>query len=79
MERKEKKKRAQRTGGRVLRSNPQLIFPNHLCCFTSLAPLLLPSLVRSCLSSNRFTQSFPALEFIIHTLASRISLLNKKG
>ena len=54
--------RDKRTGGRVFRSNPQLIFANHLCCFTSLAPLLLPNLVRSLLSSSRFTQSFPALE-----------------
>lgn len=49
------------TGGRLFRSSPQLIFPNHLCCFTSLAPLLLPNLVRSFLSNSRVTQSLPDL------------------
>jgi len=49
------------TGGRVFRSKPQFILENHLCCFTSLAPLLLPNLVHSFLSSNRVMQSFPAL------------------
>jgi len=49
------------TGGRVFRKRPQLIFANHLCCFTSLAPLRLPSRVLSDLSSNRIMQAFPAL------------------
>lgn len=49
------------TGGRVFLSRPQLIFANHLCCLTSLAPLLLPSLVRSFLSSSRVMQSLHAL------------------
>ncbi len=50
------------TGGRVFRKSPQLIFANHLCCLTSLAPLLLPNLVLSHLSSKRIMQSFPALK-----------------
>lgn len=40
------------TGGWVFLSNPQLILENHLCCLTSLAPLLLPSRVSSFLSSS---------------------------
>lgn len=49
------------TGGRVFRNRPQLIFANHLCCFTSLAPLRLPSRVFSFLSNSRVIQSLPAL------------------
>lgn len=41
------------TGGCVLRRRPQLILANHLCCFTSEAPLLLPRRVVSRLSRSR--------------------------
>ena len=50
------------TGGRLFRSRPQFTFENHLCCFTSLAPLRLPSRVRSSLSSKRVMQSLAALQ-----------------
>lgn len=50
------------TGGRLLRSRPQFTLPNHLCCFTSLAPLRLPSRVRSSLSNKRRIQSLAALQ-----------------
>jgi len=49
------------TGGSVFRNRPQLILPNHLCCFTSLAPLLLPNRAFSSLSSRRLMTSLPAL------------------
>ena len=50
------------TGGRLFRSRPQFTFENHLCCFTSLAPLRLPSRVRSSLSNRRVMQSLAALQ-----------------
>lgn len=40
------------TGGCVFRSKPQLIFENHLCCLTSLAPDRLPSRRVSSLMSS---------------------------
>ena len=49
------------TGGCVFRKRPQLILANHLCCLTSLAPLLLPRREPSRLSSRRVTASLPAL------------------
>jgi hypothetical protein len=59
------------TGGCMCRSKPQLTFANHLCCFTSLAPLLLPSRVRSSLSSSRVMQSLPALISSIRNISAR--------
>lgn len=49
------------TGGCVFRSRPQLIFANHLCCFTSEAPLLLPRRLDSRLSKSREIASLHAL------------------
>ena len=55
------KKRWELTGGCVFRKRPQLILPNHLCCLTSDAPLLLPRRVHSLLSRRRVMMSLPAL------------------
>lgn len=49
--------RSSLTGGCVFRRRPQLIFANHLCCFTSEAPLLLPNLFSSSLSRRRVITS----------------------
>lgn len=48
----------------MFRSNPQLTLLNHLCCFTWLAPLWLPSLRDSFLSNSRIMMSFPALNMV---------------
>ena len=53
--------RVRRTGGRVCRSRPQCTLPNHRCCFTSLAPVPLPSRCRSLFSSSREMISLHAL------------------
>jgi hypothetical protein len=50
------------TGGCMLRSKPQFILANHLCCLTSLAPLRLPIRDVSRLSSRRWIISLPALD-----------------
>lgn len=48
----------------MLRRRPQLILENHLCCFTSEAPLLLPRRVVSRLSRSREMTSLHDLELI---------------
>lgn len=66
------------TGGVMFRSRPQFTLANHLCCFTWLAPLPLPSRRDSLLSSSLFMTSLPALPTNNKPLASHVSYQKHK-